>query len=417
MNVWIFQTGEPLQIDDITLRPMRAINLCNALIKSGHNVILWSSTFNHLKKIHRYKKFKIIKISEKLELRLIHSPGYKKNISISRLFDHLVMAYNLKSVLDKENKAPDVAFIGFPPIESAFIFTKWLNKKKIPSIIDVKDQWPTFFLNALPKYIYYIGFFFLIPYFLLAKYSMRNATNLSAIAEDFLDWALIFSNRIKHKNDLVAHLTTEKRLFPQNSINKANDFWKDKIDYSIKNRLIFVGTHYPSLDFETLINATKILNNEKFKFELIICGKGELTETLIYKSKGIKNIKFPGWVSRPQVEALAKISDATIAPFKNIDAYNKSLPNKVIDSLALSLPIITPLKGEVERLIVKEKVGLMYKEMSSEDLSVVIKNFYNDQKNIIKLKENAKTIFENKFSFDKVYSKIVGRLEKIAKKD
>lgn len=50
MNVWIFQSGEPIHLDKKNVRPMRAINLSNMLIKKNHHVILWSSSFYHQKK-------------------------------------------------------------------------------------------------------------------------------------------------------------------------------------------------------------------------------------------------------------------------------------------------------------------------------------------------------------------------------
>jgi len=40
MNVWILQTGEPLHIDAGHPRPMRAMNLANALVKAGHIVLM-----------------------------------------------------------------------------------------------------------------------------------------------------------------------------------------------------------------------------------------------------------------------------------------------------------------------------------------------------------------------------------------
>ena len=91
MKVWIFQTGEPLHSDKDNFRPMRAMNLANALVKKGHNVIIWSSGFYHQKKIQRDKVYKKIFINKKLEIRLIPSPGYKKNISLQRLFDHFTL--------------------------------------------------------------------------------------------------------------------------------------------------------------------------------------------------------------------------------------------------------------------------------------------------------------------------------------
>ena len=62
MNIWIFQTGEPLHIDKENSRPMRAMNLSNKLVDSGHKVILWSSSFNHQKKNTDQKNTAYIKL-------------------------------------------------------------------------------------------------------------------------------------------------------------------------------------------------------------------------------------------------------------------------------------------------------------------------------------------------------------------
>ena len=107
--VWILQTGEPLPTDKGILRPMRAINLTNKLIEKGHKVILWSSSFNHQIKEHRSKDYKELKVNENLEIRLIPSCGYKKNISIKRLIDHAQLGYNLKKTLKKEKNKPENA--------------------------------------------------------------------------------------------------------------------------------------------------------------------------------------------------------------------------------------------------------------------------------------------------------------------
>ena len=112
LTVWILQTGEPLHSDDGNLRPMRAMNLANALVDKGHNVILWSSGFYHQEKRHRSRIFEKVHINDKLEIRLIPSCGYKKHIGLMRLLDHFQLAWNLKKLLKKEKTLPDVAFIG-----------------------------------------------------------------------------------------------------------------------------------------------------------------------------------------------------------------------------------------------------------------------------------------------------------------
>ena len=129
LNIWILQTGEPIHLDDDSPRPMRGMNLANKLIECGHNVNFISSTFYHQKKIHRPTKNKINKINTQLNITLINSPGYKKNISLSRFYDHMIMAYNLKTFLNQTTEIPDVVFVGYPPIEISFVMARWVKKR------------------------------------------------------------------------------------------------------------------------------------------------------------------------------------------------------------------------------------------------------------------------------------------------
>jgi hypothetical protein len=94
------------------------------------------------------------------------------------------LALNLKKQLDLQELLPDVAFIGYPPIESSFVMTRWLKKKCIPSILDVKGQWPSIFVQSMPKLIQPIARVILSPYYLIAKKAMRDSTDIWAMSYD-----------------------------------------------------------------------------------------------------------------------------------------------------------------------------------------------------------------------------------------
>jgi glycosyltransferase involved in cell wall biosynthesis len=415
LTVWIFQTGEPLPTDEGNSRPMRAINLSNALVSAGHNVVLWSSAFNHQKKNHRVKKHTRTTISNSLTVNLIPSPGYKKNISIGRLYDHFRLALNLNRALKLEKNKPDIAFIGYPPIESAYVITRWLRSKKVPYILDVKDQWPSFIVDALPKSIRGLGRAILSPYFILAKKTMMNATGISAMAEDFLNWALDFSNRPKTLFDIVIPLTAPINKTNNYDLNKAFEWWSNlKVINNGKMKIMFVGSHYPSLDFLPIFRAAEICIERGLECEFIICGEGELTQDLLKKATKYPNVILPGWVDRSQIDSLAMMSTATIAPFKNIDSFIKSLPNKIIDSLSLGLPILSPLQGEVKRLIEKEEVGLIYRQGSGESLFDCINKLILDTTLNSKLSLNASSLYNKKFSYEVVYTKTTKHLENMS---
>ena len=142
MLIWIFQTGEPLPSDnEPQTRPMRAMNLAQFLCKEGHQVVLWSSSFYHQKKIHRSKNFISISVQNNLTVNLVPSIGYSNHIGLRRVIDHLHLAFNLFIELQKTKlDIPSVGFIGYPPIEAAWVFSTLLRSRGVPFYVDLRSM-------------------------------------------------------------------------------------------------------------------------------------------------------------------------------------------------------------------------------------------------------------------------------------
>ncbi len=416
MLVWILQTGEPLHIDEGNPRPMRAMNLANSLVDAGHTVVLWSSAFFHQEKIHRSIKTEHIRVSEQLEIRLVPSPGYQRNIGLARLWDHALLARNLSRQLQQEDTIPDVAFIGYPPIEAAAVMTRWLKLHGVASLLDIKDQWPAFFLDALPKPLRGIGRFALWPYFYLGRRAMREASGLSAMSEKFLEWALNFAGRSGGEYDQFFPLTSPSFVMSKESMESARYWWKTqgiRFD-SDTMRLVFIGSHMSVFDFRPVREAAKVLAQRNANVEFVICGDGGSSSELREMLTDLPNVVFPGWIDRAQVEVLAEISHAALIPYRNIDNFTTNLPNKVIDSLSLGLPILSPLQGEVANLIETYGVGLKYGAVQGRSLVECIDTLISNQTLRQKMSTNARNLYREKFSYEMVYSGLVKHIEMLA---
>jgi len=415
LNIWIFQTGEPLHIDGENPRPMRAMNLCDSLIKKGHRVILWSSTFYHQEKHQRCLKNQTFQVSDNLEIRLIHSPGYNKNIGIGRLVDHALLAMNLKKVLNAEKNLPDVAFIGYPPIESAAILTRWLKCRGVKSVLDVKDQWPSIFIDTLPTLLRPVGSVVFWPYFYYARRAMQDATGLSAMANDFLDWALSFAGRPVNKHDGVFPLTAPIYQMPEEELQRARQWWDERgVKKDDKARFCFVGSISPGFDFTPIKDAAMDAEVDGKNMQFIICGEGGSTSKVKAMMSGLSNVIFPGWIDRPKIMVLAERCIAALAPYLNSSDFKMSIPNKIIDAMSLGLPVVSPLQGEVADLITEHAIGVRYGYGTEMTLYDSISRLIQDpvlQKSISK---NAKALYEEQFSFEIVYSSLVSHLEMLA---
>ena len=413
MNIFVLQTGEPLQCDKANRRAMRGINLTNAFVEKEHEVTFISSSFCHQDKKHRSNKLKTHHINKFLKIVLIPSPGYKKNISIKRLYDHFVLSINLFNYLRSLKSKPDLIFIGYPPIETSAVIIWWAKSKGIQCYLDIKDKWPHYFLTKIPRKIKPIARILLFPYFKLAKYSMKNATALVSMSASFLEWAQSFAKRKNNKLNLIMPLSPPKNQFFDTNNKDIANWWEAKVpSLSAIPTFSFIGTISEAFDFEIIKEVALLMNKNNKKCNFVICGEGQEFEKTKRSFKDLKNTFFPGWINTQQINYLMNISLATLAPYKNESNFTDNLPNKILDSLSFGKPIITSLKGEVEQLIKLKEVGL-FCENNPYSWYLTILLLIENNSLTSKLSLNSKRIFSEVYSYEKVYENFVNTIEKI----
>lgn len=418
MLVWILQTGEPLHCDEGSPRPMRAMNLANALVARGHKVVLLSSKFYHQEKRHRNELSDMVVINESLVIHLIPSCGYKRNIGLGRLLDHAQLSLNLKRLLNLDRLGiPDVAFVGYPPIETAGVLLAWLKKHNVPSIIDVKDQWPSLFLEPIPRALRPLIKALLFPYFYYGRRALKNASSFSTMSRGYLDWMASFSGRSLRSSDLVVPLTAPKAVYTEHDILKSDKWWNEIGVSTLTNRRFsFVGSFMSVFDFSTIRDAALRFQEEGVDCQFVICGDGDRADEIHSMMQGLNNIVFPGWIDAPKIASLARCSIGSLIPYKNIDNFILNIPNKVIDALAHGLPIITTLIGEVETLVEKEGVGIACNANTSQNMYTAMKLLLDNPEMQISMSKRALALYSEKFSSEMIYNNLVDALEHMAVK-
>ena len=409
MKVWILQTGEPLPIDYSGVRPMRAINLSTALVQRGHDVTLWSADFDHISKRHRFGDKNSIKISSQLEIRLIKSRGYKSHFGLTRLIDHAQLGLNLRKMLMDEG-GPDVAFIGYPPIETAWVMARWLKRKGIPSVLDIKDAWPEIYLDSFPKVLRPPIKLLLKPYFLAMKSTFRSVTLLSSVTEPFLNWSTTVSGLKPNGDNFVNYLTTDPSIISDKEYRDGQDYLDTHEIYDTGVlRGSFIGTLNSVFDFEPIFAAAKIL-----PIEIIIAGSGPLYSKLQETALELPNVKFLGWINAAQASALISRSTFMLAPYKNLSNFDIHIPNKFFDAMAHGVPVVTSIGGIAKTLVTVENIGFTYSEDQVDSLTDILSNILRDPSTLHEMSLNAKNLYNQRFSFEKVYGGCVSRLESLA---
>jgi glycosyltransferase involved in cell wall biosynthesis len=408
------QTGEPLHTDGGAPRAMRAMNLANFLVSRGHNVELWSSAFYHQEKRHRTLNFESFSVNDQLTIRLIPSIGYKRNIGLARLIDHADMAFRLWRLLRSGRfSRPDVAFIGYPPIEVAWVMLRWLKSERVPSLIDVKDQWPAVFIQAAPALIRPMLRMFFAPYFWLGRRAMLDASAVTSVSAPFLDWAVQFCGRSPQPSDMVIPLAPTRIPLTLEQLSEARQWWADRsVDLEGARCLSFVGSLSHSFDFLALKGAVMRLQELHPECRVVICGNGSDEDSVRSMFAGLTNVVLPGWIDAPKIETLMASTVATLAPYRNTRDFQLSIPNKVLDSLSFGLPVVTPLHGVVEELLESAAVGIVCKDTVDGWLTAFIR-LLTDGEYCRMMSIRAAQLYADRYDSAVIYGRLIENMEKM----
>jgi glycosyltransferase involved in cell wall biosynthesis len=394
-SVWIFQTHEIVAADGKNSRKMRIQNLSSALICSDFEVTVWTTNFNHHTKKHRFKSGRTEELTrEGIRYLFINSPGYKRNKSIKRIIDHIYLAVQLRRELVSRTP-PAFAIVGYPPIEFAWVSTRWLRRNNVPFCLDIKDAWPDIFTRAFPKMFRPLAWLLIIPYKFVSSKVFKSAPMLMSITQPFLDWTLERAGRKQNSFDLVLPLTSIDVEFGVDEINEAW-LWLISQGVSTANRprAYFVGSINSNYDFNPVFELAK-----QRQIEIVIGGDGEYLDFWKDKANGIDNVIWLGRVNETVYSVLASFSDLALAPLKDLPDFAMSIPNKFYDAMRYGTPILSSITGFCSEFINENEIGITYSSDKSNDIIEKYDFLINNCK-LKTLSNNATELYKEKFDGD-----------------
>ncbi len=416
MIVWLITIGEPLPIDKKD-RLHRTGILAKLLVTKGHRVIWWTSTFDHVRKEHRFNRDTYYKVANNFEIKLLHSIGYRKNISLSRFINHYLIARSFLKNASEVTK-PDIILCSLPTLELSLSAVRYGKKMDIPVVLDMRDMWPEVFLDFIPYWAKGIAKIIFSPMYSTLHKACNDATCITGITQGYVEWGVKCANRTAKNLDRYFPFGYTKITPNEEDIKEAKGFWK-KLGINQDNNKMNVcyfgnlGKGFMS-EYINVINAAKKLEMKKFPIQLIMCGRGENLSFYREQSEGCDNILFPGWINESQIWTLLRMSSIGLLPYQNNKSFVISYPNKSIEYLSAGLPIISSLKGVLGSLLHSYNCGITYESENVDDLVSKLIYLYNNPKIIKNMSKNALDLYKDKFVAEKVYNEMIDYLKYIS---
>lgn len=374
--------------------------LADVLCAAGYDVEVVSSSFRHLTKMQRDMDA-INAIEAPYKVTLLHEPGYKKNVSLKRIYSHHCFAKNVAEYL-KTRKKPDLIICSVPSLSVGSAVTKFAEKNNIKVIIDVQDLWPESFKMALN--IPVISDVLFAPMMLQANRIYSRADKVMAVSETFVKRCL--EKNKKDEKGLSVYIGTDSQLVAQaiegkEVIRTDNDFWVG-----------YIGALGHSYDINSVIDALKILKNKGYENIVFkVMGDGVLIDEFKkYAKEANVNCEFTGFIEYGEMMARLMACDCAVNPI--IGQSVSSIINKVADYAMAGVPVInTQNSPEYRELLEKYGCGINCENGNAQAIADAILTLYNDEELKRTMGEKSRILGKEKFDRSIIYKNIVSLIE------
>lgn len=403
--------SEPLPIDEGSQRHMRAGMLTQTLVSMGHQVIWWTSAFNHSSKLQRTDRSLEMKSPEGVRLWLLHGMGYSHNIGIRRLWNHFQLAHEFNRLAWKE-LPPDVIFCCWPTVELGYAAVCYAESRSIPILLDVRDLWPDIFLDAAPPPLQPLAKLALAPYYRMTRSAFRRASGIVGISEGYLDWGLAKAGRNRNPNDALFPLGYQAPDWTKASVSEEQKSLQSLGIDASRTVCWFLGSFGDTYDLEPIISAARLLQARgHMGVQFVLSGGGQGREKYERLAAGLSNVVFTGWLGSDRIAAMMQIAHVGIAAYRK--GAPQGLPNKIFEYMAAGLPILSSLEGECKQFLDSNRCGISYQAGSAESFLNALTTLKESKDLAVALGANALEAFEERYSASIVYPKLVEHLQGI----
>jgi len=387
----------------------RSPSIARALVKKGFDVtIISSSHSHHFKKAPqiegRYTQ-KIIDNVRYLWVRTKHSSASKSYKRLMSMFEFMIKSFFLPH---KKLPKPDFIIVSSPSPLPIFngIYFKWKFGAKL--IFEVRDLWPLSVIelgNMSPKHplVKFLSFVEKTAY-------IRSDLVVSLLknAEPYMQKQGLKEGKFIYvPNGIDSALLQGKKSAPRSVVERID---ADKFVVGYAGALGIANNLY------ALIDAAEILvDHEDVQIVLLGSGSEEKKLKAYVEKKGLKNVVFPGSVTREEVHDVLSHFDVCYLGLQRSPLFYYGVsPTKLYDYMAVSKPILYAIDSG-NHPVIDANCGIEVNSGKAEEIAEAIITFYKEMSSEERetLGRNGYAVLIKDFTFDELTGKIIEKMESL----
>jgi glycosyltransferase involved in cell wall biosynthesis len=411
LRIWLITVGEPLPIPGChNPRLLRTGRLARCLTDRGHEVLWWTSAFDHFTKRHHTPDDANFEW-EGGQLRLLRSTGYRKNVSIRRFIEHAGIARKFAREA-RMLPPPNLILVSLPTIELAHAAVEYGRAAGVPVLVDIRDLWPDIMIDVLPQRWRWLSRMLLSSQVRRAHEAMARCDALIAVSEGYLQWGLRYANRARQPLDVSIPLGY---VAPQ-ARRQTEEVGHQLARIGVRQEAMlcwYVGTFGRQYDLAPVIKAAHMFQAAgRNDVQFVISGEGELGPRWHAQAAGLRNVVFTGWIGADEINWLRSHAALGLQPYAK--GAPQGLANKLFEYLSAGLPVVSSLAGENEQLIREHHCGLTYRAADAADCHRQLSTLLDDSALRQRMGAEGQRLFETQFNATSVFERLMNHIETAA---
>jgi glycosyltransferase involved in cell wall biosynthesis len=179
-----------------------------------------------------------------------------------------------------------------------------------------------------------------------------------------------------------------------------------------ERKIVFSGVMYYHRGLEMLLEATTEIIKEFPDVKVVLLGEGpelQRLQDIVLEKKLTENVEFKGWVQRTEIPAYLSNAIIGIGPLQLTPLTAKSIPVKVLEYMASSLPIIAK-KGSLSDDVLRDGENGYFIEDAYELAEKTI-NFLQNPSLVEKMGNMSRNMVQ-KFSWQNLLFPVLEKYDK-----
>lgn len=414
MKIWIIAAGEPVPVGpSFKDRLHRGGYFAHFLARTGHEVVWWTSAFDHFGKKFLETGSDVLRPEKNLEIRPLRGCGYARNVSPARLRDHRMLGAAFAAAA-RTLPRPEAILCAYPTIELSLEAVRYGKEAGVPIALDIRDLWPDIFLELAPGPLRPVMKLFLSRMYSEAAEACAGASAILGVTDEYVRWGLEKAGRPRGDMDRSFPFGYEKRTLSGEEAAAAQKALLDKgVGPYGGMTVCFFGTLGRQFDIDTVLSAARMLGQKKAAVRFVFCGTGDRLDDYRSRAVGLPNCVFPGWIGGAEIAELMKNSSVGLAPYRESDNFRWNVPNKIGEYLSGGLPVALSLRSGVARDLLLQSGCCLAYDGDAEKLAVALSSLVSDKRSLQSMRSAAERLFLSSFEASAVYGAMAGHLERL----